>query len=105
MTTVSLDSSKFLSGSLRYEVKNGVCYVYITDLNTEATFKDDSMNSMLMPMPSSGLVASPILSEITGVTIGLFYINADYFGLMPRCRIFTSPPHKGYTTFSYPVAE
>ena len=105
MTTVSLDSSKFSSGSLRYEVKNGVCYVYITNLNTEATFKDDSMNSILMPMPSSGLVASPIVSETTGATVGLFYINSDYFGLMPRCRIFTSPPHKGYTTFSYLVAE
>lgn len=105
MTTVSLDSSKFSSGSLRYEVKNGVCYVYITDLNTEATFKDDSMNSILMPMPSSGLVSSPIVNETTGATVGLFYINSDYFGLMPRCRIFTSPPHKGYTTLSYPVAE
>ena len=105
MTTVSLDSSKFSSGSLRYEVKNGVCYVYITDLNVEATFKDDSMNSILMPKPSGGLVTSPIVSETTGATVGLFYINSDYFGLMPRCRIFTSPPHKGYVTLSYPVAK
>ena len=103
LTTVPLDSSKFQNGSLLYEVKNGVCYVYIKVLNANTTLSHYEINTTPMPKPSGGLVTSPIASDANGSAIGLFYIDTS-FNSTPRCHIFISSL-SGYATFSYPVAE
>ena len=102
-TGVPLDSSKFQSGSLVYEVKNGVCYVYIMVLNAKTTFIGTDMSSSPMPKPSSGLVTVPIVNDVNGANIGLFYIDAS-LNSTPRCHIFTQSV-SGYATLSYSVAE
>ena len=103
LTTVPLDSSKFSNGYLQYEVKNGMCYVYINTLNAKATFLGYDISSTPMPKPSSGLATTPIVSDSNGVNIGLFYVDAS-FNSTPRCHIFTTSLN-GYVTFSYTVAE
>lgn len=103
LTTVPLDSSKFQNGSLLYEVKNGVCYVYIKVLNANTTLSHYEINTTPMPKPSGGLVTSPIASDANGSAIGLFYIDTS-FNSTPRCHIFISSL-SGYATLSYPVAE
>lgn len=103
LTNVPLDSSKFSSGNLRYEVKNGVCYVYITTLNAKSTFTSYELSSSPMPKPSSGLVTAPIVSDTNGANMGFFYVG-ESFNFIPRCHIFIASEY-GYTTFSYPVAE
>ena len=103
LTTVSLDSSKFLNGHFNYEVKNGICYVYINALNAKTTFVGYDISPSPMPKPSGGLVTAPIVCDYNGATIGLFYIDANY-NSRPRCHIFTASLN-GYVTFSYTVAE
>ena len=103
LTSVPLDSSKFSSGNLRYEVKNGVCYVYITTLNAKYTFTSYDLSSSPMPKPSIGLVTAPIVSDTNGANMGFFYVG-ESFNFIPRCHIFIASEY-GYATFSYPVAE
>ena len=103
LTTVSLDSSKFLNGHFNYEVKNGICYVYINALNAKTTFVGYDISPSPMPKPSGGLVTAPIVCDYNGATIGLFYIDANY-NSRPRCHIFAASLN-GYVTFSYTVAE
>ena len=63
------------SGTIAYEVINGICYVYINYLLPAKVGSALIINQTAMPKPTSGLVTCSINHDATNERIGLFYIE------------------------------
>ena len=91
------------TGTVIYEVKNGVCYVNIDTFKSEKTGQDLIVSETLLPKPSIGTVTSIVHFDRDEIKTGMVYLlsNTDNRLKMHCYKTNTL----GWCTFSYPVAE
>ena len=101
VTKIKLNNG--FTGTVNYEVKNGVCYVTFDAFKSEKTGEDLIVSGIKMPKPSTGIVTSEIYFDRAEEKTGMVYIlsNTDN-----RLKMHCYRANKnGWCTFSYPVAE
>ena len=97
-TTITPLHSNVTSGSVYYQVKNGICYVSLIALNINASV--DSF-TICEGLPKCSSKPHHILASANSSTIlGLVYVSTS-----GALGINTKQSGVGYCEFSYPVAE
>ena len=100
-TQITLNSG--FTGTVIYEVKNGICYVTLDAFKSEKTGQALIVSETLLPKPSIGTVTSTVHFDRDETRTGMVYIVPfmDNRLRMHCCRA----DKDGWCTFSYPVAE
>lgn len=103
LTKVNYDTSVVKSGTIQYEVLNGVCYVHATGVTFAKVGAGQMVCTQLLPQPKTIVVTSPMNHDMSDEKIGLFYIDSNKQNVL-RSHVF-SITKTGWCDFSYPVAE
>ena len=91
------------TGTIIYEVKNGICYINADAFKSEKTGEDLIVSDTLLPKPSIGTVTAMINFDRVEEETGMITIIPI---LDNRLRMHCYRANtKGWCTFSYPVAE
>ena len=95
-------TSIFSEGVITYCVNNGWCNFTISGL-TSALGSSVELSSSAFPTPANGLITVPLIDDLSGTTVGMFYIDKNY-GSLPRCHIYKTGL-RAFATLTYKVAE
>ena len=97
--TISHDTYTF-SGTVAYEVYDGICYVVLNDFACTTT-TTANVNIATLPKAKIGHMGS-FFRNTSNEKVGFVYIGA---GATQLCVTITTPNVGGHYTFTYPVAE
>ena len=100
LTTITTFNAEGLSGTVIYQVKNGICYVWVWPLMCTKTGKNMYMNVCSVPKPIQDSGCN-VIDVNTGTAIGFVFANVDG----PLYYHSYQSNANGYGSFSYPVAE
>ena len=98
LTTITTFNAEGLSGTVIYQVKNGICYVWLWPLMCTRSSMYMNVCSVPKPIQDSGC---NVIDINTGTAIGFVFANADG----PLYYHSYQANTYGYGSFSYPVAE
>ena len=99
MTSINTFDTATMTGTLSYEVVNGICYVYVNYFNNSVTGVNQVICSSL-PKPKA-LTVSVAHHDRTGTVVALLCL----FGGTSILRGHFYSTKSCFTSFSYPVAE
>ena len=100
LTTITTFNAEGLSGTVIYQVKNGICYVWVWPLMCTRTGKYMYMNVCSVPKPIQDSGCN-VIDVNTGTAIGFVFANVNG----PLYYHSYQSNANGYGSFSYPVAE
>ena len=100
LTSISSFYTTSVTGTISYEVKNGVCYVNISDVANTSVGMNFPLMLNILPKPKK-LTATTCVQGTTGITTGMVYMNV----VGELFAHFYVENKGGYGSFSYPVAE
>lgn len=100
-TYITLNSG--FTGTVIYEVKNGICYVNVMNLSSTATGVGLIMSENILPKPSIKVITKTIHNDLTNTKTGMVYIDPDLDSKL-RVHIYSANINS-YCTLSYPVSE
>ena len=101
--TTKIKLNDGFTGTIIYEVKNGICYVNIDAFKSEKTGESLIVSDTLLPKPSIGTVTSMINFDRSESETGMIYI-IPFLDNRLRMHCYRADKN-GWCTFSYPVAE
>ena len=103
MSSLSINNTNaFSEGTITYNVTNGVCNLTLAGL-TKNLCSAYQLSTTSFPTPKNKLVTIPIINDVNGEIVGMFYIDSNYSSI-PTCHIY-KPGCRGFCSISYAVAE
>ena len=96
------NTTAFTEGTITYNVTNGICDLTLAGL-TNSICSAYKLSTTSFPTPKNKLVTVPIVNDVNGETVGMFYIDSNYNSI-PTCHIYKTGC-RGFCSVSYTVAE
>ena len=96
MTSITTFDTTTITGSIFYEVINGVCYVYVRDFGNSVIGNNQNICSL---PKTRGLVIANAHNDDTGEHVAMLYISKNYTVL--RGHFYST--RNSFVSFSYPV--
>jgi hypothetical protein len=95
-------TSIFSEGVITYCVNNGWCNFTFSAF-TSALGSSVGLSSSAFPAPVNGLITVPLIDDLSGTVVGMFYIDSQY-GSIPRCHVYKAGL-RAFASLSYKVEE
>lgn len=96
------NTTAFTEGTITYNVTNGICDLTLAGF-TNSICSAYKLSTTSFPTPKNKLVTVPIVNDVNGETVGMFYIDSNYSSI-PTCHIYKTSC-RGFCSISYKVAE